>query len=109
MAGHAGPLRKGRVMLQDSWVLIGLFLALLYVLPSLIAHGRGHRQRVAISVLNALAGWTFVGWLGALVWSLTNPLTITGREREVQDVVPVTGAGAMPSYLETIRRRRESM
>lgn len=42
-----------------------------YFLPFLVALIRGHRQRVAILVLNLLLGWTFIGWVVALVWSFT--------------------------------------
>jgi hypothetical protein len=55
----------------------GLFVllvaSLLYLLPALIAWSRHHHQGVAITVLNILLGWTGAGWVGALVWSLTNP------------------------------------
>jgi hypothetical protein len=27
---------------------------------------------VLISVLNVLLGWTIIGWIGLLLWSLTN-------------------------------------
>lgn len=41
-----------------------------YFLPTIIAVHRQHRNTLAIAVLNILAGWTFVGWIGAIVWSL---------------------------------------
>jgi Superinfection immunity protein len=47
--------------------LIGLFL---YFLPSII--GRNKRNSGGIFVLNLLAGWTFIGWIVALVWALVN-------------------------------------
>ena len=50
-------------------VILALFL---YFLPSVIAFRRRHRERVPIFVLNLLAGWTFVAWMGALIWSLTS-------------------------------------
>ena len=52
-----------------------LFVAalLLYFLPSLIASGRHHHNHVAIFVLNLLLGWTFLGWVIALVWAFTEP------------------------------------
>jgi hypothetical protein len=39
----------------------------LYFLPSFIA--KGCRNAGAITTLNALAGWTFVGWIVAIVWA----------------------------------------
>jgi len=45
-------------------------LALLYFCPAIIAWYRWHGQRRAIFALNLLTGWTFFGWVGALVWSL---------------------------------------
>jgi hypothetical protein len=54
------------------FVLIGLFVAIgLYFIPAIIAYRRNHHQRNAISVLNLVAGWTFVGWVAALVWAMT--------------------------------------
>lgn len=44
-----------------------------YMAPFLIAGMRGHRQTMAIGALNLLLGWTFLGWVVALVWSLTHP------------------------------------
>lgn len=41
-----------------------------YWLPSMIAEK--HHNRRAIEVLNLLLGWTIIGWIVALVWSLTN-------------------------------------
>jgi len=52
--------------------LIGAVLgALLYFVPTVIAFVRDHHSRIAILVLNILLGWTFIGWVIALVWSLT--------------------------------------
>jgi len=43
-----------------------------YFLPWVIALLRSHRNSTAIFVLNLLLGWTFIGWVVALVWSFTN-------------------------------------
>ncbi len=50
-----------------------IFLACVsaYLLPAIIAANRGHRQKIAILVLNIFLGWTFLGWIGALVWAST--------------------------------------
>lgn len=50
------------------WVIV---LGLCYFIPALIASRRKHHQRTAIFLLNLLLGWTFLGWVGALVWSVT--------------------------------------
>lgn len=42
----------------------------LYALPTLIAWRRKSRDVMAIGALNLFLGWTFVGWVIALVWSL---------------------------------------
>ena len=42
-----------------------------YFLPTLIAVLRGHHQTAPILVLNFLLGWTFVGWVAALAWSVS--------------------------------------
>jgi hypothetical protein len=49
-----------------------LVIALLYFLPSLEALGKRKRNAAAIVALNLLLGWTLIGWIVALVWSLTN-------------------------------------
>ena len=40
-----------------------------YFLPALIAFLRGHPARWGIFVLNFLAGFTVIGWLGSLLWA----------------------------------------
>ena len=47
-----------------------MVIVALYFLPTIIASIRGKRNGCAIFVLNLLLGWTFVGWVIALVWSI---------------------------------------
>lgn len=54
-----------------GWVGIGL-LILLYLLPSIVAARRHHNNEGAIVALNLLLGWTFLGWVAALVWALSD-------------------------------------
>lgn len=58
------------ITLAAGAVLLLLLLAI-YFVPTLIATKRKHHNKAAISVLNALLGWTALGWIAALVWSLT--------------------------------------
>jgi len=63
-----------------------------YVFPSFVADKRYHRQRWAILALNLLLGWTFIGWVAALVWALTSDVddtyTDAGRERHWWEARP---------------------
>lgn len=56
-------------MNQGHWLFIALFVLGMYFLPSLLAHEK--RNFTAILWLNILAGWTFIGWIVALIWALT--------------------------------------
>jgi hypothetical protein len=48
-----------------------------YFLPAILAWNMGHRQLTAITLLNLFAGWTLIGWVGALVWTYTKPAEAT--------------------------------
>ena len=48
----------------------------LYILPSLIAIYRDHQHKLAILVFNLFFGWSFIGWVLSLVWSL---MEVTAR------------------------------
>jgi hypothetical protein len=51
---------------------VAAILALVvYLLPALIAMSRGHQDTVAITALTILLGWSFIGWIVALVWSFS--------------------------------------
>lgn len=52
---------------------------MLYILPSVIAFRRGHQNAGAILALNILLGWSFLGWVAALVWSLTQVTSNAAR------------------------------
>lgn len=49
-------------------LLIGLFI---YLLPCVIAYNRRHNLFATLLVLNIFFGWTFVGWVICLAWSLS--------------------------------------
>ena len=50
-----------------------LFLFALYFLPALIAGHRHLHERAAITLLNLFLGWTFIGWVIALIWAIVAP------------------------------------
>jgi Superinfection immunity protein len=47
-------------------------IALLF-LPTLIAKSRRHPNALPIFLVNLFFGWTFIGWVVALVWACTRP------------------------------------
>jgi len=53
----------------DPGVGVLAVLALVYFVPFFVAVMRYHKYKTAIFVLNLFAGWTFLGWVGALVWA----------------------------------------
>ncbi|HEY9079958.1 superinfection immunity protein [Magnetovibrio sp.] len=60
-----------------SLIVVVMFIAALivfiaaYFAPTLIALQRDHGRAKMIFSINTLTGWTFVGWLAALGWSLS--------------------------------------
>jgi Superinfection immunity protein len=56
----------------NAFIIIFVILGLaVYFLPTVVAGGRGHHNAGAILILNLFVGWTFLGWVGALVWAFT--------------------------------------
>jgi hypothetical protein len=50
--------------------IIGLAILLgFYFIPTLVAGHLKHRQFVGILLLNVFLGWTFIGWVAALIWA----------------------------------------
>ena len=58
-------------MENASGLMTLLIIGVMYFLPWIIAASRTHHNRSAIAVLNLLLGWTILGWIAGLVWSLT--------------------------------------
>ena len=59
------------------WLMLGFMLGI-YLAPSIIALFLDHHRLPWIGFLNFAAGWTVVGWIAALVWSVTaQPAAIT--------------------------------
>lgn len=47
-------------------VLIGL-----YFLPAWLAYDHRKKQADSIAALNLFLGWTVIGWIAALIWSVS--------------------------------------
>jgi len=48
----------------------GILCLLLYFLPAIISFKREHEYRWAIFAINLFVGWSFIGWVVALVWAV---------------------------------------
>ena len=51
------------------WLLI---LLVIYFVPTITAIGNKKQDACAIIVLNLFLGWTFIGWVIALIWTMMN-------------------------------------
>lgn len=44
----------------------------IYLIPSVIACIRKAKRALGIFILNLFLGWTLLGWVGALVWAVSD-------------------------------------
>lgn len=58
------------VLLWLGFAIVALAALVVYFLPAVIAVNYRVRRSGAITALNLLLGWTFLGWAAALVWSI---------------------------------------
>ncbi len=49
-----------------------VFLFILYFVPTMVAISRKHKQQNPISIINFLLGWTIIGWIICLAWSVSD-------------------------------------
>lgn len=59
---------------MENGTLVFIFAAMAlfcYFLPTVIAAAKGRVNCFAIFVLNLFVGWTLIGWIGTLIWALT--------------------------------------
>lgn len=62
----------------SDWIGLILYVGIMlvisvgfYIIPTVVAAVRKHQNVAAIAALNLLLGWTLLGWVVAMVWSLT--------------------------------------
>jgi len=62
--------------MMSADAMVGLMMLLfgfvLYMLPTIIAYSRMHKNTLAIGIVNFFLGWSLIGWVGALVWAIIN-------------------------------------
>lgn len=57
---------------EDIFVILICAMICVYFIPSLVAILKRHKNTCAVIVLNIFLGWTFFGWVIALVWACCN-------------------------------------
>ncbi|MDR1042192.1 MAG: superinfection immunity protein [Deltaproteobacteria bacterium] len=62
----------GSVFVALASLVVGVIALIVYIIPSVVAFKRRHRNRVPILLVNILGGWSLIAWIVALVWSLTD-------------------------------------
>lgn len=73
----------GIAAVMGMMAVVGLVLVgAVYFVPSVVAWRRGKRNLRAIFAFNVLFGWSFLGWAGALVWSLMEEADQPVRPRQ---------------------------
>jgi T4 superinfection immunity protein len=68
-ASDSGSAAGGLVLL----IVLGGLGFVVWLIPGFVAIMRHHHNCGAIWCLTIFLGWTFIGWLIALVWAFTNP------------------------------------
>jgi len=53
------------------WAFGFILGTIVYFLPIIMAIARHKRNILGIVLVNVLLGWTFIGWVVALVWAFT--------------------------------------
>ena len=66
------------------FLVIVIFCFAIYFIPSIVAIASNHSSAGGIVALNLLLGWSFIGWVVALVWALSAPRTVV--QHVVQNV-----------------------
>lgn len=80
-------------MSDTTIVLYFVILLVTYILPMIVAINRNHRNKLAISMLNILLGWSLIGWIIAMVWACTSD--VAPREKVWRGLMPDKPADPM--------------
>jgi hypothetical protein len=68
----AGATQEASSFGLEGRLFIGL-LFIIYFVPTVVGFVRDHPNKFPILALNVFLGWSFIGWVVALIWALSNP------------------------------------
>lgn len=66
--------------ISDLFITFFILCLLVYFLPTIIALICGSNRKGAVFAMNLFLGWTFIGWIWALVWAVSS-------KRQQQNVI----------------------
>ena len=75
MMGFLKPVFSFSYSYATDMIIVSLSViaaCFIYMIPPCVAASSRHRNTIAIAVLNLFFGWTLLGFVGCLVWSLIN-------------------------------------
>jgi len=64
------PIKDQAIEFFSNYAELWPILAMIYAIPTIIALLRLHRNLAAIAIVNTFLGWTFLGWVATLAWSV---------------------------------------
>lgn len=73
---------------RKNWIefiiilLIVIVVGIIYFIPTFVVTQKLHKNCKAVIILNVFLGWTFFGWVGALIWAvLESPSPVVIRDQ----------------------------
>ena len=102
--------RENNLGYVDSMVILGIIVIIvaiiigipLYFLPAIIAYNRKHSNKGTILLLDFLIGWTFLGWVGCLVWAFLD------NDQNTTMSTPVNASNNKYEDIEKLMKLKES-
>lgn len=92
--------------LEQISIPIVIFFLLIYFFPTVIAYSRSKSNTLAIFMLNLFLGWSFIGWVVALIWACT-------KDKETQQFIVNNNSYsdnkiAIPNFPQPIRQKTDN-
>ena len=66
--------------MSDEWAAAISFVV--YMFPWFIAMSRQHKNSGAIFMLTFFTGWTVIGWVAGMVWSMTSNTRLEDKRKQ---------------------------
>jgi tryptophan-rich sensory protein len=59
---------------SSTLMVLGIIIGIVvYFIPTVVAFVRGRVNKGAIFCMNLFLGWSFIGWVVALIWAVKEP------------------------------------